>query len=396
MMTRSSNGGKASQIKVVLRNPLRPQDVIDYNIDVHDTELSQDWTHELLKLLRGGYDLEKNFCFLGFPNTQRDVGYLCAELNRHIQRINHDLPGYHIDLEFDDQNVFAPDPAYEFNHLHPGPNHVLFNELHNHFEILQGTVKALSPWYLAASMPVKYSIRQLNNLCHEMESLILSLRRRATAPQWIRPSQITTWLNAPRSGLSPHHRQGFLDNGYDRRLGGVYMHWAQIGKTLFEVWRDESAPQLDRTTCEAITHLEYYSGEFDIEWGRDVVYGLQSWHTHEQDQFREWLVRNGFDPGDPNLSLGYLPLAQVDLRGSFGTTVPEIIWQILGDHLDIWRIEMPGASAQYDHVWSQADHEQHQIRKLQAGYRHHGESNGLDTKDMDEDTHGNTLSTQTA
>jgi hypothetical protein len=396
MTAKSSNGGTASQIKVVLRNPRRSQDVIDYTIEVNDTELAQDWLRELSVLLRGGYDLEKNFCFLGFPDTQRNLEYLCGELNRHIQRINRDLPGYHIDLEFTTHNVFAPDPTYEFNHLHPGPNHELFNDLHNHFEILQGTVGALSAWYLRAPVPVKYSIRQLNNICHEMESLILSLRRRATAPEWIRPSQITTWLNAPRSVLQPEHRQGFLDNGYDRRLGGVYMHWAQIGKTLFEVWRDESAPDLDHTTCEAITHLEYYSGEFDIEWGRDVLYGLQPWHTQEQDQFRQWLTRNGYDAQDPRLSLGYLPLGQVDLQASFGTTVPEQIWSVLSGHLDIWRIEMPGASAQYDHVWSQADHEQHQIEKLQAGYRHHGDSNGLDTKNMDEDTHGNPLSSQTA
>ena len=328
--------------------------------------------------MRGGYDLEKNFCWLGFPDNQRSTQYLCQELNRHIQRINQHLPGYHIDLEFDEQNIFAPDPSYEFNHIHPGPNHELFNQLHNHFEVLQGTVGAMSSWYLRAPVPVKYSIRQLNNICHELESLILSLRRRATAPQWIRPSQITTWLNAPRTRLEPQHRGGFLDNGYDRRLGGVYMHWAQIGKTLFEVWRDEGAPELTDTVCEAITHLEYFSGEFDIEWGRDVLYGQQPWHTQEQDQFREWLVRNGIDPQDPRFSLGYLPLGQVDLSRSFGTTEPEAIWRTLSQHLDIWRVELPGGvSAQYDQCWSDPDHEQQQIARLTQGYQHHGEHNEL-------------------
>lgn len=370
----SYTGGNQSRIKVVLRDPLRRQDTLDYHIEVHDSLLSRDWQRELARLLQGGYDIEKNFCFLGFPDNQRDIHYLCRELNRHVDRINRELPGYHIDLVFDVHNIFAPDPSYEWDHIHPGPNHELFNALHNHFETLQGTVSALSPWYLAANHGVKYSIRQLNNICHELESLILSLRRRATAPQWIRPSQITTWLNAPRSRLVPQHRQGFLENGYDRRLGGVYMHWAQIGKTLFEVWRDEGAPDLTHTVCEAITHLEYYSGEFDIEWARDVVYGEQPWHTKEQDQFREWLITNGLDPTDVNLSLGYLPLAQVDLRGSFGTTHAEDIWRLLSTHLDIWRIEMPGATAQYDHCWSDSDHEQYQISLLTQGYKHHGGS----------------------
>ena len=387
-----SNGGKASQIKIVLRNPLRRHDTLDYNIDVHDSGLGRDWLHELARLLQQDYQLEKNFCFLGFPDNQRNLQYLCNQLNAHIQRINNDLPGYHIDLVFDTDMVFAPDPTYEFDHIHPGPNHAVFNSLHGHFEMLQGTVSHLSEWYLRATAPVKYSIRQLNNLCHEMESLILSIRRKATAPQWIRPSQITTWLNAPRSRLEPHHRQGFATNGYDRRFGGVYMHWAQIGKTLFEVWRDESAPCLRDTTCQAITHLEYYSGEFDIEWGRDVLYGQESWHTREQDQFRQWLIDNDMDPGDPNLSLGYLPLAQVDLRGSFGTTSPEDIWDMLSLHLDIWRIEMPGISAQYDTCWSDDDHESLQIRKLQAGYKHQGHQHELATQDLDENQVGNQIS----
>ena len=376
------NGGNLSQIKVVLRDPQRLSCTIDYTIDVYDTVLGRDWMRELTVLLKGDFDLEKNFCFLGFPDTRRNIDYLCSQLNGHIDRINRDLPGYRIDLHFRMDNVFAPDLNYEFDHIHPGPNHALFNELHNHFEILQGTVNTLSPWYLGAPIPVKYSIRQLNNLCHEMESLILSLRRRATAPQWIRPSQITTWLNAPRSLLKDQHRQGFLDNGYDRRLGGVYMHWAQIGKTLFEVWRDEGAPELTDTVCEAISHLEYYSGEFDIEWGRDVIYGQQPWHTQEQDQFRTWLDRNGIDAQNPRFSLGYLPLGQVNLQASFGTEQPEDIWRILSNHLDIWRIEMPGVVAQYDQCWSNDDHEQYQINKLLAGYRHHGDKNALVTQDL--------------
>lgn len=382
MIQKSLTGGDLSPIRVVLRDPQHHSDTLDYVIRVYDSPLARDWHQQLQQLLRGGYELEKNFCFLGFPDNPRTTQYLCSELNHHIQRINHSDLGYRIDLWFDDQAIFAPDPTYEFDHIHPGPNHDLFNALHNHFEILQGTVDSLSVWYLRADPQTKYSIRQLNNICHELESLILSLRRRATAPLWIRPSQITTWLTAPRCDLLPHHRQGFAENGYDRRLGGVYMHWAQIGKTLFEVWRDEGAPELTSTVCEAITHLRYYSGEFDIEWARDIVYGEQDWHTREQDQFRQWLQHNDLDPSDPELSLGYLPLGQVDLQGSFGTTVPEEIWHMLSSHLDIWRIETAGVAAQYDQCWSDADHEQQQIRRLMAGYQYHGDSYELATQDL--------------
>jgi hypothetical protein len=54
-----------------------------------------------------------------------------------------------------------------------------------------------------------------------------------------RPSQITTFLNAPRYDLTEEDFELFKQNRYNRELGGVYLHWSQMGKTLYEVFRDE-------------------------------------------------------------------------------------------------------------------------------------------------------------
>jgi hypothetical protein len=355
-----------SQIKVVLRDPLDKKDQINYIIDVEEHALAQAWITALKSLLESGNLLEKNFCFMGFPTTGRNIEFLCTALNRHIKQINQGLDGYAIDDVFSPANVFAHD------HSPMGVNHDLFNRLHNHFEILQGTVDNFSTWYINADYKTKYSIRQLNLICHEMENLILGLRKAATNPFWVRPSQITTWINAPRYKLEDVHRQGFVSNGYDRVLGGVYMHWAQIGKTLMEVFRDEGAPELTTTVCEAITHLEYYSGEFDVEWGNNItVGGGHPWHDKTIGAFREWLIENNLDPQDPKLSLGYLPVGQVNLKQSFGTEDYEKIWDIMGRHLDIYSIEVDGVQAVYDYCWSDADYEQQQIDRMRPGYDYH-------------------------
>jgi hypothetical protein len=147
------------------------------------------------------------------------------------------------------------------------------------------------------------------------------------------------------------------------------MHWTQIGKTLFEVWRDEGAPELTDTVCEAITELKYYSGEFDIEWGNDVVRNSgHPWHDKEQSHFEEWLLENGRDPRDPALSLGYLPLGEVDLRSSFGTNKSSDVWEILSAHLDIYRIELDGVSQTFDYCWSDPTYKQMQIDMMRPGY----------------------------
>ena len=346
-------------VKVILRNPLDKTDLVDYTIDVADTPLAQSWYTALNELLQQNKYLEKNFCFLGFPNSARNLEYLCAELNWAKDKINNFFDDYKI------KEVFAVDT------LRTGlnPNQDIMNQLHNHFEHLQGTVWGLSEWYKRADYETKFAIRQLNNLCHEAESLMLSQRKQVEAPQWVRPSQITTFLNAGRYDYPDDLKQTFDETRYDRVFGGVYLHWTQIGKTLYEVYVDENGADIDQTVCDSITHLCYYSGEFDIEWARDVTYnGPYPWHTERMKGFRAWLEHNGFDPADSEYNFGYHQVGQVNMQTSFGTTDPEQIWNIVGRHLDIYSIETAEASAVYNYTWTDQDYYQQQIDRLRPGY----------------------------
>ena len=350
-------------IKVVLRNPLNFSEQIDYTIETFDHELSNDWATALKGLLRNNNLLEKNYCFMGFPKTARTIEYLCSELTTHVATINNYFPDYQI------TETYSPETVRGVDYAENGVNHETMNKLHTHFERLQGTVWGLSDYYKRANYDTKYAIRQLNNICHEIENLILSQRKLATDPYWVRPSQITTFINSPRVELKDSHRELFNVNGYDRVLGGVYMHWTQIGKTLYEVFRDEHAPELTDTVCEAINELRFYSGEFDVEWANDIVLnGGHPWHDKEQKEFRQWLIANGKDPTDPRLSLGYLPLGQIDLTGSFGTSDYQTIWDILGSHLDIYQIELDGVTAKFEYCWSDSDYKQRQIDMMKPGY----------------------------
>jgi hypothetical protein len=395
-----STGGKKSmnKIKVILRNPNNKNSKIDYTIESYDTELSRDWISALKNdILLPNLMIDKTFCFLGFPHSSRTITYLCNELNEHIKYINEfnftniwqnaGLAPYVIEewfsesaVRFDNSYPIAPPPGggkFYDDEIHLGLKikHNIMNLLHNHFEKLQGTVWNPSRYYQLASLRVKYAIRNLNLICHELESLILSQRKFVQAPDWVRPSQITSFINVPRHDLTENHRSSFI-NGYDRRFGEVYMHWSQIGKTLMEVYNDEGAPDLtvgkDPTditvgtgaTCEAINSLKYYSGEFDIEWARDITYKNSSWHREHVDGFYAWLERNGIDYTNPNLGLGYLPIAQVDLNGSFGTTDIQSIWKILNEHLDIYQISVDDTTATYDYTWNDHDYHERQMNLL--------------------------------
>jgi hypothetical protein len=312
-------------------------DSFSYFIDIYQNSFTDKWLLALERNLANKLILEKNFCFLGFPDSPRNIDFLCDELNQASAVINsfNFKPEYKVKQDYKKQDFQDFDLALK---------HDTCNLLHRYFEDLQGTAWNLSDLYKQADYDTKYAIRQLNNLCHEIESWVLAYRKQVLDPDWIRPSQITTFLNAPRKELEPQDFELFKINRYDRDFGGVYLHWSQVGKTLFEVFRDEDGNKLDEATCSAINHQQFYSGEFDVEWG-NTINEQNAFKKKEMDEFREWLKLNNFDWDDPKLALGYIKLGQVDLAKSFGSSDFKKVYEQLSKNLDIKSIKIDGGQS---------------------------------------------------
>ena len=182
---------------------------MDYTIVVYESPMGRLWYSALQDLLRQNLYLEKNFCFLGFPDSARNLEYICQELNWAKETINTFFASeYVIEEQFNTETMLKGMKI----------NQETMNQLHNHFEHLQGTVNELSNWYKRADYQTKFAIRQLNNLCHEAESLIRSQYKKATNPEWVRPSQITTFLNCPRIEFPLEYRTTFDETRYDLSL----------------------------------------------------------------------------------------------------------------------------------------------------------------------------------
>jgi len=347
-----------------------------YYIQTYDTTLGKRWIEALKDNLKQKRILEKNFCFLGFADSKRNLTHLVSELNKSVEQIN----------------SFTFSPAYE--KIHPfvgddfqyssslpigkGPmclglklKHDTCNLLHRYFEELQGTAWSMSAFYKQADVDTKYAIRQLNNICHEIESWVNADRKNAFEPEWMRPSQITTFLNAPRYDLHEEDFELFKQNRYDRELGGVYLHWSQVGKTLYEVFRDEHAPVMTEALCSEINHQKYYSGEFDVEWGQTVT-EKQDFKKEEMDEYRAWLKDNGYDWEDPKLSLGYIKIGQVDLQRTFGASATfKEIYETMSNNLNITSIKAMSnrtIECEYPYTLDSDDWRQIQMEGLKRGY----------------------------
>ena len=324
-------------------------------IDVYDNSLARKWMSALNHLIKSEYHLEKNYCWLGWTESKRSLDYICTQINHSIDAVNNARLGYTIQDFFSPSNTIAADGGVDQHHM---------NQLHRYFEDLQGVSGSLSPYYTAADDHTRWHIRQLNLLCHELESLILSIRKLLTAPEWRRPSHLMCWLRAPRFMLEPDDYELFGVDTINRSLGGVYVGVNKaVGKHHWEVFNDEGRDsRIGELVTSTLRSQTEAAGDFDIEWAKDP--GAFPWQIKMLKEFREWLANNGFDPEDKTLTIGHPKVAQVDLVRSFGTTDYQVIWKKLAEHLDVYKIRTSEFQATYEYNWSDPDYDLQQIRKL--------------------------------
>ena len=340
-------------IEIDLRS--QQNEILTVHIDVADNSLSRKWLSALNDIVRTGLHLEKNFCWLGWPESARNAEYVCTQINRSINAINSSTLDYRIADFFSPGNVIQADLDID---------HEKMNQLHRYFEDLQGTAGAMSTHYDSADEVTRWHIRQLNLLCHELECLVLSMRKAVEAPEWRRPSQLMCWLRAPRFELEAQDLELFGIETINRKLGGVYVGVNKaVGKHHWEVFQDEGRDsRISELVTTGLRSQSQAAGDFDIEWARDP--GAYHWQIAQLAEFRLWLARNGFDPDDPGLTIGHPQVGQVDLSRSFGTTNYQAIWAQLALHMDVCAIRTGSAQATYDYHWSDPDYIEQQIRSL--------------------------------
>ena len=332
---------------------LRGADTLTLHIDVTDNSLSRKWLTELNNIIRNNLHLEKNYCWLGWTESKRTAEYIIEQINNSIAVINTANLGYTINDRFTVEGTIQDNLDVD---------HERMNWLHRYFEDLQGHSGHMSAYWQQADAVTRWHIRQLNLLCHEYESLVLSMRKVMQAPEWRRPSQLMCWLNAPRFLLDSEDYELFGIDTINRQIGGVYVGVNKaVGKAHWEVFNDEGR-SVDELVTTGLRNQTEAAGDFDIEWARDP--GAYPWQIKKLADFRTWLINNGFDPEDRSLSIGHPKVAQVNLSKTFGTLDYNQIWQQIAGHLDVYKIRTSDTEATYDYRWSDPDYAEQQIGRL--------------------------------
>jgi hypothetical protein len=340
------------RVEIMLRDSAGS--TLPVHFDVYDNSLSRKWLTAFNSILDKKLHLEKNYCFFGFPKSDRDLDFLSAEINRTIAGINGSSIDYVIKDFFTADNMTETFYSGRAGQNILSINHEKFNQLHLYFEETQGVSGAMSEHYNKADAETRWYIRQLNLLCHEAECFIISLGRHQSTPEWVRPSNVMCWLHAPRFTLDQEDYQLFGIDTIARHQGGVYVGVNKaVGKHHWEVFCDEGRDsRIDELTTTTLKPQTEAAGDFDIEWGNNTH--NQPFMQEQLQDFRKWLKANNFDPEDPSLTIGHPKIGQVDLQKSFGTEHFEEILEKITKHLDVYSIKTSDAYCEYDYTWRES------------------------------------------
>ena len=348
------------QIKIEYRN-FKSGEIFPVYIDIHSSSLAEKWLYSLNNLLKKNFHLEKNFHFMGWLENDRNGEYILEQINKTISAINHADIGYTINDYFTMENCITDVPD---KNRPVGRNliHDRMNLLHRYFEETQGVSGQISPVAQRANAETKWHIRQLNLLCHEFESWALSYRKEIEAPEWLCPSELFCWLNAPKFELEDSDLDLFGIHTLSRPHGAVYVGVNKaVGKHHWEVFQDEGRDsRIDELTTTTLRSQTEAAGDFDIEWGRSAEKIPN--RQREQQDFKQWLIANKFDPNDPQLTIGHPQIGKVNFEKSFGKEDPQYTWSVLGKYLDVYSVSTSDAKATYDYHWSDHDFVSRQIK----------------------------------
>lgn len=343
-----------TKLVIVFRDSENLVDNYELTWNVLDTSLANGWLALLKKnFFDSTHPIEKTFCLKGWQDDWhnhkgRTLSYLCSQLNKHIARVNRGMlkHGYpFIDLNFTVEKLRTS----EFR--------TLMNDIHHHFEILIGQSWKVSEWYNLADSDTRFSIRMLNNYCHEIEAIVRGLndkkyRNLFPFADIHQPMGVNVGLNCPNfdgayfynkviEEITLDQYNDFQDHHY---WGDIRIYYAQLGKSHLDAFDDDDH-HIDR---ENISGHRYLTGEFCITFpGHGNRHSLSN-------KFKKWLKEHDFDINDKRLGIGHPIVANINLPG---TVKKKTIAAELRKRDDLYQIRLENdqgdiiAVRTFDYLW---------------------------------------------
>ena len=310
-------------MKLIFRNI--NNETIDVDCTIFDTPLTRKWGLLLEGVIQNEFiAYVKTFSLVGNLSKNRPPEQIIKELVEGI-RILKNATWY---PEYDRINE-------NFESLLHTYDQDMLNDLHHHFDQLQGQIWNPTHFLAAATGEERFAISKLNLCCHELEAYHDSKDKDSSN----QPHSVYFYYSISGTpvfeGITLEEKMQFTR---EVKNGMIYLHYAQTGKTWHEAYTDQD----DVVPTDNITEHRTMTGEFSSHIGRPYTIQLD-------EGFRNYISNRGKDPDDPNLAIGYCPIGQINTINGIDISDYVACQKVLEEYDDFYALEYNGIRKEYDY-----------------------------------------------
>jgi hypothetical protein len=230
---------------------------LELKFRIRPTALAALWVNRMNA--RGDVPLDHPDRFYGFNDQAQEEERAAGELQRCMNIINQHEPI----IERDFTNVHDQD---------------LLNYLHNIFERYHGLLNQQdSDYWKQAPAQVRTALAELNLAVHRCESL-----------ESVSPRMVCTWYGMPKQHVLdlPQH---LAHASLQVTFGTVYLNYAEVGKTLEDLTRDNDQYIGD----DAFKPFGHYSADFNVAfYNLDLTKKITSMKSYFEEHKDFFLAKN--------------------------------------------------------------------------------------------------------
>lgn len=317
-------------MKLTFRN--KQNQTIDVDCTIFESPLTKKWGRLLEGVIQNDFiAYVKNFSLVGNLAENRPPEQIITELVEGV-RILKAASWY---PEYGKINE-------DFETLLTTYDQDMLNDLHHHFDQLQGQIWNPTNFLAQATGKERFAISKLNLSCHELEAYHDSKEKKEQGL----PHSLYYYYSISGTpvfeGITLEEKMQFsrtVSNGM------IYLHYAQTGKTWYEAYcdNDETVP------TENITEHRTISGEFSAHIGKPFDFEVD-------EGFKDYIKARGRDPEDPDLAIGYCPIGKINSVNGIDISDYEACQKILQEYDDFYAIEYNGYTNQYDYRADDSDY----------------------------------------
>jgi uncharacterized protein YlbG (UPF0298 family) len=255
------------------RTNQNPDCVLDFKL--RDTAITKKWVDRVLLAQHLGYQIDNPDRFYGFDTINNQIDRALFNMNSLVDKLesNWNIPVGRRLTDVGDQDTL--------------------NFLHHVFEIQHGLLDKKE-----VDTQLQETLCNLNIMVHHCESI-----QRGALPR-----HVVTYFGLPKTEtLSTNDYQYFES---DIKFGTVYINYAEIGKTLHDLWMDNDC----YINPEAFQPFTHYSADFTVRFWNDtqdtLVKNLHNYYLLHSQFFNSL----GYSWEKLSKTIGSIPVA--DLIGN--------------------------------------------------------------------------------